>query len=87
MELLLFSLHVLLASLLTAFILTLAKKWGLVERLQVRGGRMVSHMAHCDFCMSWWLGVLVSVLLALLAQQWRMLLLPFFSTMLARRLL
>lgn len=87
MNILIFAVYVMLAACLAAFMLLLGKKWGIVERMQVRGNRFFSAMAHCDFCLSWWLGVLIAVLLALLAAEWRMLLLPFFTTPLARRLL
>ena len=87
MNILIFAVYVMLAACLAAFLLLLGKKWGIVERMQVHGNRFFSAMAHCDFCLSWWLGVLIAVLLALLAAEWRMLLLPFFTTPLARRLL
>ena len=34
-------------------------KWGVVEYLQVRGCGLVSEMASCDFCLSWWTCVLM----------------------------
>lgn len=37
-----------------AYALILLAKWGVVEWLQVRGGRLVSELASCDFCLSWW---------------------------------
>lgn len=87
MDLFVFAIYAALAACLAAFLLLLGKKWGIVERMQVRGNRFFSAMAHCDFCLSWWLSVLIAVLLALLAAEWRLLLLPFFTTPLARRLL
>lgn len=87
MEILAFFAYTVLAACMAVFLLLLARKWGIIERIQVRGNRFFSAMAHCDFCLSWWFGVLVAVLLAWLAAEWRLLALPFFTTPLTRRLL
>lgn len=52
---------VVVVALLAAFFLLLAKKLGVVEWLQVHGDRIISEMAGCDFCMSFWIGTLLFV--------------------------
>ena len=44
------------------FLLLLAYKVGIIEWLQVHGGDIISKLASCDFCMSWWASVLVMLL-------------------------
>lgn len=51
--------HIFVVALVAAFILTLLYKWEVVEYIQVRGCRLLSKMAHCNFCLSWWTCVVV----------------------------
>jgi hypothetical protein len=44
---------------MAAYALVLLSKWGVVEWMQVRGCGLVSEMASCDFCLSWWMCVLM----------------------------
>ncbi len=70
-----------------AFLLLLAYKLGIVEWLQVHGDVVVSKMAHCDLCMSWWLSVVITILLVVIMDNVALLCVPFVSTPIARRLL
>ena len=60
----LFLVTVVLVALVAAFAILLAKKLGAVEWLQVHGDRFMSQMASCDFCMSFWAGTIVFVLIS-----------------------
>ena len=46
-------------SLVSAFIILLAKKVGIIEWMQVHGDKFISQMASCDFCLSFWTGTVV----------------------------
>ena len=70
-----------------AFVLLLAYKVGIVEWMQVHGNELVSKMAHCDFCMSWWLNIFFSLFALGFTGNLMFLVVPFLSTPLARRLL
>ena len=72
---------------LTAFIILLAYKWGIVEYLQTHGDEFVSKMAQCNFCMAWWVCLFLSAFLLGLTCNVFMLLVPFIATPLARRLI
>ena len=78
---------ILLASLISAFFINLAKKWSIIEWLQMHGSELISKMAHCDFCLSWWINVLVGLIVSITTGCWQMLFIPFFSTMITRFLL
>ena len=69
---------------IAAFLLLAAYKMGIVEYLQVHGNKLVSEMAHCDFCMCWWLSVAVSVVFLVVTMDFLCLGIPFLSTPLAR---
>lgn len=71
-------------SMVAAFMLLLAYKVGIVEWLQVHGNEMVSKMAHCDFCMSWWLCVLLTAIVIVFVCEPYVLAVPFIATPLTR---
>lgn len=70
-----------------AFFITLAKKWGIVEQMQMRGSELVSEMAHCDFCLSWWMSCVLTLLYVLATGDVDMVYMPFVGTMVSRFLL
>jgi hypothetical protein len=76
-----------LVSLFAAFVLLLCRKWGIIEYVQVHGNEFFSQMFSCDFCLSWWAGVVISALIALFALDVQYLTIPFFSTVVTRKLI
>lgn len=73
-------------AMLAAFLLLLAYKLGIVEYMQVHGNRFVSEMAQCDFCMSWWLSVAISIGFFVVTGDSLCLTVPLLSTPLARHI-
>ena len=69
------------------FLLLLAYKVGIIEWLQVHGGCFVSKLASCDFCMSWWLSVILTLILFCFLGNSYLVVVPFLATPIARRLL
>lgn len=55
---------VVIVALSAAFIVLLAKKVGITEWMQVHGDKVLSQMASCDFCLSFWAGTLLFMVLA-----------------------
>ena len=49
---------VVFVALISAFMILLAAKLGIIEWLQVHGDKYISKMAQCYFCMSFWTGSL-----------------------------
>ena len=72
---------------IAAFFITLAKKWGIVEQVQMRGNEFFSQMAHCDFCLSWWTCCVLALLYVLATGNVDMIFIPFVGTMISRYLL
>lgn len=90
-----FLIAVFLVALFAAFILSLAYKWGFIEWLQVHGinskkdsvNDLFSKWASCNFCLSWWIGVVLSVLAALIVGDWHLLCVPFFSAVITKHII
>lgn len=70
-----------------AFIITLLNKWGIIEYVQVHGNDFFSKMFRCDFCLSFWCGVILAFVWALATGDIRVLAAPLFSTIVTRNLL
>lgn len=73
-------------ALAAAFALLLLKKWGIIEWLQVHGNDLISKMANCDFCLSWWTCLVVAIVAAILAQDPLCILTAVMATPLTRKL-
>lgn len=82
-----FILYIVIVALLAAFVLSLLRKWGVIEWVQVHGNDFFAKMFNCDFCLSWWAGVVLSVVILILTGNPVLLGVPFCSTMITRKLL
>lgn len=76
-----------IAATLSAYLLILAAKWKVVEWMQVKGWKWLSDLANCDFCLSWWLNVIVCLVAAVVTCDTMWIAVPFFATMLTRKLI
>lgn len=76
-----------IAATLSAYLLILAAKWKVVEWMQVRGWKWLSDLANCDFCLSWWINVVVCIVSWIVFGNSLWLVVPFFATMLTRKLI
>lgn len=79
--------NIIVVALIAAFVLTLLRKWGVIEWVQIHGNDFFSKMFSCDFCLSWWAGVILSVLMLIMTGNLSFLGVPFCSTMITRVLL
>ena len=82
-----FIFYVILVAMLAAFVLTLLRKWGAIEWVQVHGNDFFAKMFSCDFCLSWWAGVLICFFALIFTGNLSFLGVPFCSTMITRVLL
>ena len=71
---------------IVAFTLLLMNKLGIIEYLQVHGDEIISKMAHCNFCMSFWLSVLYMMVIVAFTDDVEMMVIPIISTPIARML-
>ena len=55
---------VIMVALAAAFVILLIKKLGWAEWMQIHGYRITSELFSCDFCMSFWAGVILLAFVA-----------------------
>lgn len=90
-----FAIVVLLTALFSAFEILLLMKWGVIEWLQVHGigakwdkiNDLVSKMAHCNFCLSFWASVVLVPIGLVVTGNCYLLFIPLFSAPLTRFIL
>lgn len=82
-----FVLYTIIVSLVASFVLCLMRKWEIIEYVQIHGNLFFHKMFSCDFCLSWWVSVLLAIVIFLATGNVRYLLIPFCSTTLTRILL
>ena len=79
--------NIIVVALIAAFVLTLLRKWGVIEWVQIHGNDFFSKMFSCDFCLSWWTCVLICFFALIFTGNPAFLGVPFCSTMITRVLL
>lgn len=74
----------------TAFVVTLLHKWGIVEYMQIHADEypeLVNKLFACDFCLSWWVSVFFCLIIFVPLSNLLVLLCPFIATPVAKSLL
>lgn len=84
MEIVIFLALAIIIAMLCAFCLILMRKWEIIEYVQVNGNEFFAKMFSCDFCLSFWASVIVSIIFAVSMQDIRILLMPFVTTPITR---
>lgn len=82
-----FVIQIIVIAMFASFVLTLANKWGIIEYVQINGNDFFSQMFNCYFCLSWWTCVVIAITWFLNTGDYFVLLTPFCSTNLTRKLL
>lgn len=77
---------VVFVALAAAFVVLLVKKWGIAEWMQVHGDKITSQLFSCDLCMSFWAGVLVTLIVVCVQDNALYVLAPVLSTPITRML-
>ena len=58
--------QVILVALFATFIVILATKWGIREYIILKAPELLSKLASCDFCLGFWLSILICSVLFML---------------------
>lgn len=82
-----FMLAVVLTALLSAFVVILIGKVGLTEKMQMSTILIISKLFSCQFCLSFWVAVLIALVISVCDFNLIYIFVPVFSTPLSRILL
>ena len=83
-----FFFNTVICALLAAFVLLFIKKIGLLEFWQTRvKSDLLYKLLTCDFCLSFWTNVFLSVVFGLVAKEVAFVLTPFAAAPITRKLL
>jgi len=74
-------------ALVAAFIILLAGKWGFLEWVQINGNEFFAKLFGCNFCLSFWVGLCLSILFAIATGSPVLLFIPIIQTPLTRFIL
>lgn len=74
-------------ALTVAFIILLIGKLGLRNYLIARAPKLISELLECDFCLSFWLSLILACILAIIIGDINIIFIPVLSTPIIRFLL
>lgn len=82
---------IVLVALLAAFVILFITKTGFRENMRnkadIKGFTLIGDMLDCDFCLSFWIIMVISVILAMTFNSLFALLIPFFAAPITRILI
>lgn len=70
-----------------AFIILFIGKIGIRDNVIAKAPKLISQMFDCDFCLSFWVSLILAVILAIFSGQLNLLLIPILSTPITKVLL
>lgn len=76
-----------IVALIATFIVLLLGKVGVLEWMQINGTELISKLASCHFCLSFWAGLIVAVIFAIITANPILVLVPICSSPISRSLL
>lgn len=74
-------------ALVAAFVIMLIGKLGIRNSVIARAPKLISQLFDCDFCLSFWVSVILAVILAIFFREMNILFIPIISTPITRILL
>lgn len=69
------------------FVILFLGKTGIREQVQVHAPKLLSEMFSCDFCLSWWVCLAITVAAAAMAGEWDLILAAVLAAPITRHLI
>ena len=79
--------YIIIIACVAAWVLMLAKKWRVIEWAAAHSNAFFNEMFNCDFCLSWWTAWVLTAALFAFTRDINVLIIPFVTTPITRRLL
>lgn len=78
---------IILIALVAAWMILFLIKIRLIEYIQIHGCELLAKMASCEFCLSWWLCVIIAIITAIVNNDFYIILYAVPATPICRKLL
>lgn len=79
-----FFIIIVLVALMAAFIILLIDKIGVLKWIQINGNEFFNNLARCQFCVSFWMNTIISIVAFAITMDYVFLFIPIFSTPITR---
>lgn len=74
-------------ALAAAFAILLIGKLGIRDSIIIKAPKLISQLFDCDFCLSFWVSVILAVILAIFFREMSIIFIPIISTPITRILI
>lgn len=74
-------------ALAAAFVILLIGKLGIRDNVIAKAPKLISQLFDCDFCLSFWMSLILAVILAIFFREMNILFIPIISTPITRILI
>lgn len=78
---------IVIVSLIAAFLILLITKIGIRDYVIENAPSIISKLFNCDFCLSFWVSMLVSIIGGFIVKEPGLIIVPIFSTPITRTLI
>lgn len=70
-----------------AFAILLAERLGVRDKIAAEAPKLISQLFECDFCLSFWMSLILAIILAIIFNEMSIIFIPIVSTPITRILL
>lgn len=82
-----FILLTIIIALFSCFVILFIEKIGYRELMQVRAPKLIAELFSCDFCLSWWTNLIVTLVFCVMECEWYFICCAVAATPITRKLL
>ena len=82
-----FILLTIIIALFSCFVILFIDKIGYRELMQVRAPKLISELFSCDFCLSWWINLTITLVFCVMECEWYFICCAIAATPITRKLL
>lgn len=82
-----FVLLTIIIALFSCFVILFIEKIGYRELMQVRAPKLIAELFSCDFCLSWWINLIITSIFCVMECEWYFICCAIAATPITRKLL
>ena len=78
---------IVITALLSTFIIQVITITGIREKIQLRSSMLIHKLFSCDFCLSFWIAVLITLIFCIFKNDFSLIFIPFLTAPITKKLL